>query len=500
MSPEKKIKIAGLLAILAAAWFSQGFHHPDEYFQIFELASWKAGLTPSQDLPWEFSCFMRPALQPALVYGVIRATQWAGWFHPFYVMAFFRLFAGVLFFFTAQAVWKAFTPDFSLRKHSVTVLFLALLLWLTPYLAVRFSSENMASCLFFLAILPLREADKKNWGRLFMAGLLLGLVFHLRYQMAFALLGLGLWILIFSRKRVRNLTALMAGGVLTLLAGLVLDAWFYGTWVWTPYNYFYQNIVLKKAAGFGVEPWYFYLRKLTWGQFFFLGPLVLLGYLVMVVRYPRHLVVWTSLPFVLGHHLVGHKEFRFLIPLYLIVPYSIALSFEVLGKFQFLKKAGKFFKRPAVALNTVALCIAALLPPSDNFWFLKNLYELPLKPGTLVVYEEENNYPSPYQDGILKFSFVQNHARPLRFMSFAAWSRLNHPIADSTSCPVFITKVSQEKLVVEMATRHCGPLNRLYQNLYAPLLRMMRDEGFTLPPDVRAYVIYAPAKKTMAGT
>jgi phosphatidylinositol glycan class B len=50
------------------------------------------------------------------------------------------------------------------------------------------------------------------------------------------------------------------------------------------------------------------------------------GMLAMWLRNPRHLVTWVSLPFVLGHMAIAHKEARFLFPLAIL-----ATAFPVLG-------------------------------------------------------------------------------------------------------------------------------------------------------------------------
>jgi phosphatidylinositol glycan class B len=59
--------------LFAQAWLSQGYFHPDEYFQTVEFASYKLGVTAQAELPWEFAERMRPFLQPATYYALARA-------------------------------------------------------------------------------------------------------------------------------------------------------------------------------------------------------------------------------------------------------------------------------------------------------------------------------------------------------------------------------------------------------------------------------------------
>jgi len=488
------IILIAFTCILLAAWFSQGFHHPDEYFQIFEFASWKAGITPAEDLPWEFEHKMRPSLQPSLVYLVIKAGKTLGWFHPFYVMAFFRALAGLLFFTTAWLLWKNYARDFVPSKQNAALLFLALLLWPVPYLAVRFSSENIAGCFFFLAIILLKDPPRRKPLELLMAGLLLGFSFHARYQMAFALLGLSLWLLTFHGRKFSVVLFVIVGGILALVGGFLLDVWFYSDWVLAPYQYYYQNIAMKKAASFGVEPWYYYIKKLIWGQLLVLGPVVLLGYLLMLLTRWKHVFVWISLPFLVGHSLVSHKEFRFLFPLFFLVPYATMSGFELLSRVSWLSKVGLFLKKPALIINGLLILVSIFLPPSDNFWFLKNLYELPLKSESLVVYEEEHNYPSPYDDGILHLTFLKNPDHKLRYIPFSEWSKAPHTYHGPENCPIFICKLKDEERVKKMAEKMCGELFIVYENIYTPLLRKVLLHDIHLPPDVKAYIVFAPVK------
>ncbi|MBU6376319.1 MAG: hypothetical protein KGQ59_10015, partial [Bdellovibrionales bacterium] len=64
-----------ILAIhLLAAWFSVGHHHPDEHFQILELAWYRSGLAHSSEaVAWEFSSQIRSGLAPWIASRVMLA-------------------------------------------------------------------------------------------------------------------------------------------------------------------------------------------------------------------------------------------------------------------------------------------------------------------------------------------------------------------------------------------------------------------------------------------
>jgi phosphatidylinositol glycan class B len=50
----KKVFILAIVIHIVAAWFSSGWHHPDEHFQLIEFSQFIAGNTQAEVLPMEF--------------------------------------------------------------------------------------------------------------------------------------------------------------------------------------------------------------------------------------------------------------------------------------------------------------------------------------------------------------------------------------------------------------------------------------------------------------
>jgi phosphatidylinositol glycan class B len=69
ISPQKPwiVYLLSATALLILTYFSVGYYHPDEHFQILEFARWKLDPSRSEPLPWEFYHQMRPAIQPVMV-------------------------------------------------------------------------------------------------------------------------------------------------------------------------------------------------------------------------------------------------------------------------------------------------------------------------------------------------------------------------------------------------------------------------------------------------
>ncbi|HEX4177427.1 MAG TPA: hypothetical protein VHY57_03280, partial [Rhizomicrobium sp.] len=129
------------------------------------------------------------------------------------------------------------------------------------------------------------------------------------------------------RIRIPALLAFLGGGVAALVIGALADYWGYGQFVFPPLGYVDVNLVQGVAAHqFGREPVFAYLYLLP-AQIFFAITLVLMAAMVaMWLRNSRHAVTWATLPFVLAHIVVAHKEARFLFPLAIL-----ATAFPVLG-------------------------------------------------------------------------------------------------------------------------------------------------------------------------
>ena len=310
---------------LVTAWFSQLYYHPDEHYQILEFLSWKLGITPVSELPWEFSARIRPWLQPLLYFMIAKPLILLGVRDMFTIVFVLRLATG-LFSLTALALFvRAILPTLqSEEERRAFVRYLPLFGFL-PYLFVRTSSEAMSGAFFALSLaLALGE---KSGRRLALAGLFCGMAFQCRYQTAFLGLGLFAWLMIIARMPVQRLAAFVGGGLCTVLLGALADRWGYGSWVFPPYNYFHANIVQDVAAKqFGSEPVFAFLYLMPAQIFFAITLIVMVAMLAMWLRNPRHPLSWATLPFVLAHMATAHKEARFLFPMAIL-----ATAFPVLG-------------------------------------------------------------------------------------------------------------------------------------------------------------------------
>jgi len=306
--------------------------HPDEHFQILEFAWSRAGLAPPDALAWEWDARIRPTLQPALALGLLEALRALGLTSPFLWTMLVRLGTLAIAFGVLLRVFAHASPTLGPEgRRSLWVG--GLMLWFLPLFVFRFTSENLAG-LALVSALVLTDRDDASPRRDTAAGALLGLSFVFRVQMVVACAAVLAWVVRRGpakggwARAARMTTAATA----VVAAGALVDAWFYGAWVFTPWEYVRANIMQGVASSFGTSPWYAYV---LWVPLWTAPPLglgIALLTLVGLATDRGSVWTWALVAFVAAHSLVPHKELRFLLPLLYVLPVVLARGADALAR------------------------------------------------------------------------------------------------------------------------------------------------------------------------
>ncbi len=138
----KLILIITFIIHVAASVYSVGFHHVDEHYQIFEFADLKLGVNKPSELPWEYGNRIRPAIQPAIAYLIIKASDFVGVTNPFDQAMITRILSSALSILCLYLLFAAFRDQLNSEKLTAWFIYLSFFLWFLIYLGVRFSSEG----------------------------------------------------------------------------------------------------------------------------------------------------------------------------------------------------------------------------------------------------------------------------------------------------------------------------------------------------------------------
>jgi GPI mannosyltransferase 3 len=364
VSKTSTLILVAVLFHVIAAICSIGYHHPDEHYQILEFANAFLGRTPYEVLPWEFAAKIRPWFQPLAMAGIFSGLSFFGIESGVDWALFTRILYSLLNLLALHALSRAMPQ--SNPKSRMLFWFFAATLWFFPYVHARTSAENLAGILFTFALAKEFQAVRTpdTWRPNILSGVLCGLAFVVRPQMALAIFGFGLSRLMQKKIHWRNIAFLCAGFILVLPVGLISDRIGYGEWLFTPLKYFDVNLVQGVAATFNPYPWYQYFIWLIQ-----LNPVVNIGIgiaaFVTVKKRRFDPSVLAALSFFLAHMALTNKEYRFLFPLLNFVPYWFAMATADL---QFSKRRVAFTISIWLFLNLPAYFVSGLRSAAFKVW------------------------------------------------------------------------------------------------------------------------------------
>jgi phosphatidylinositol glycan class B len=297
---------------------------------------------------------------------------------PFHQALVLRLVSGAVFWLGLRELTRSsrlWIEGHTARRWSIR---LTWLVFFVPYLAVRTSSESLGSALLLLGLAKFASVTLGSGASssLLLGGALFGAAFEVRYALGVMIAGIVAWGVLRRVLDARGLALLGLGFAAMLCLGALVDCWGYGVWTLPPINYLNQNLVHGIAAArFGALPWYGYVTLALRNV---LAPLLLVLYAGTVLawlRHPGHLLSAATLPFVLVHTLLAHKEMRFLFPVAVLAPSLLALGWTGLTRAPRLSAhAGRALLKAAFALNLCVLVVWPLVPNRPEVGFQRFVY------------------------------------------------------------------------------------------------------------------------------
>jgi len=370
---------------IAAVIFSEGFHRPDEHLGIFRLMMSKLGTFPNLDLSWEFKAQIRPWFHPWIFIGIAKIKEFLFGNNPFLLATILRFFCSSVGLYSIYLWGKLIVNSSASSRHKKISLYLFFLCWYLPFFHARTTAENLGITFFIFAIYILFKGfqdltislsgfrpSKINASSCFVSGILLGLSFVLRFQMGIMIASLIIWLFLIKKMPITKVLILFIGIFTSIALNSIIDYWGYGVWTFTPWNYFYQNLILGVADGFGTSPWYYYLTKTLIKGIPPISLIWIVPLLYLWVSSPKHLITFLSLPFFLVHSYLGHKEIRFLFPMFIFFPFAY-IYFTTFISQSFIKKI-KLLIIPTIIINCIALTISSFKPAFGPISLYKFLY------------------------------------------------------------------------------------------------------------------------------
>lgn len=340
---------------------STGFYHADEHYQLLEFANKKLNPDSPWSLTWEHEAQIRPSLQVAIAVLAITGIKSIGIEDPANHALALRLLTAILAIISIYHFSRSSSQDE--RKYRISLWIY--LLWVIPFISVRFSSETWSGLMLLHALAAGKYFDSlpSKQPNLFLSGIFLGLAFAFRYQSAIFGIALTAWLFLIKKPPIKHVLQLIAGIAIPVLLGIISDRWFYEEWVLSPWRYFQANILDGAASNFGTSPWWFYPHKMLMAPHWSIGILVVLALAILIAFKPKNLILWLVTTYIIIHSAIPHKEIRFLFPIVFFIPYLLLEAWKTLSnkfnKIGLRRKSWRYLIATALigiaAINTVHL-------------------------------------------------------------------------------------------------------------------------------------------------
>jgi|GEM_PF-997047 len=331
----KRYLFMALCVHLLCSFFSTGFIHHDEHYQIVEFVNLKLGATEAKNLPWEFQDKMRPWFQPGVLYAATKFLQLFGTPSTYTITTVYRLISACLGWLALVSVLFMFLHFFG--KHSTNsnflkkAIFALCSVWYLPFFHNRASADNWGACFFLIGLGLLVLDHKKIWAPI-VVGVLMGLAIEARFQVIVAVGPVMLFFLIEEARAKRPFLSLgfqLLGGLLFAKAiGVAFDSWGYEQFTVSQWNYLVKDYELHIKSTVLPNPWYDYFRFAFNRGIPPLSLFFILGVLLFWTFNPWHILTAATLPFFLIHTGIQHKELRYIYPVMLLAPMFTALVIE----------------------------------------------------------------------------------------------------------------------------------------------------------------------------
>jgi phosphatidylinositol glycan class B len=390
--PLIAILVASMIIRFVAAWFSEGFVHPDEVFQSIEMVHfWIYGeYGTGSTIPWEYD--------EAHQYGGARS-----WFFVLILVAVFRF---MMLLGATDPLVLFFIARFTLAMFSMMTVIIAYLFgkeifdervglvsallcgvwWFFPFWASRTMTDSISSDLLFLSIFLIYKSFKmgnkikKRFLYTFFSGIVIGISFMLRFPSGLMSIPLFVFLLIQAIIEIRSnrkeskdksfkkimsfllpVIGFTLGGSLMILTQGILDLVTWGDFLQSPINFFMYNIVEGKSAYHGVAPWYQYFRGFFTDFGLYYLP-ILLVFFIIGLSFKEKLktkgFIGTLIVFwIVLFSALAHKEFRFI---FIVLPLCfIFISNGILKFVDLIEK--KPYKQIAFGIILTIFCTSSVL-------------------------------------------------------------------------------------------------------------------------------------------
>ena len=348
------------LVRLIAVIFSKGFGMHDDHFLVIEISqSWIEGT----DVYNWFSAKQednesgRSFIYPGAHYYFFKTLETIHIFDPQVKMFIVRFIHAIFSLLTVFYGYKI-TEKYSGQPTAKQVGLILALLWVFPSMSVRNLIEMVVMPMLMVSVWWVIKSDesKHKWWLLFVAGIIVGIAFPIRYQTIFFSGGLSI-ALFFRKKYIESIIYTI--GMFTSIA--IISGWL--EWLLWGYPFgkviYYVTDNFANANSYSSQPWFNYILQVL---IIFIPPVSFFIFIGQFKVYKKYFLLFIpTLLFFAFHSYFPNKQERFI---FTILPFMVMMGIagwnELLVGSKFLQNNKKIIRGSWIAfwsINSILLCV-----------------------------------------------------------------------------------------------------------------------------------------------
>ncbi|KAF9613725.1 hypothetical protein IFM89_010167 [Coptis chinensis] len=342
-SSVKRVFTLCLIFRMVNALLVQTYFNPDEHWQALEVAHRVA--FGYGHLTWEWSKGIRSYLHPMLFVLLYRLLAFFRLDTPFFMRHAPRLLQSI-FSAVGDCYLYLFSREIFGERVALWTLFSQLANWFMIFCFTRTLSNSLETVLTLIGLYywPLFRKSSRNanlgsrkWGLAVAA-----LACAIRPTSAITWLYVGLLEFYETRDRLRFIFLEVTPiGVMVLALTSLLDRWMYKSWTFVPLNFLRFNFLSSGGDYYGTHKWHWYFTQGFTVMLFTFLPFSISG-----IFQSKQWKLFGLMAWVLGlYSVLGHKEFRFVLP---VLPIALMFSGYSLGSLGTLSDSERKRKRSSL--------------------------------------------------------------------------------------------------------------------------------------------------------
>lgn len=460
--PLVTVLSAAIIFRALAVLFSKGYMASDDHFETIRIAyQWlrDGPFAATGQLTWgnnQPGAVGRFPLYVLSLYAIMKVYVSAG-VHSLDTMMYGIRAAHALFsLIPIWAVYRATELVTRSRRWAMLGGAIVALHFAMPYLAVRNLIEMVGGEIWIVAIYLLyRYRQQHTFGWVFAAGIVTGLAWMIRFELATAALVIP-FVLWYDARRVRPAIQYSFGVLVMLLLSGIVDYYLFGTFFGSTLNHLHQ--IATELPPYSTSALIYVAVLLA----FFVPPFSLMAFFVTGYKrfWEEHkLLVFSSLTFLIAHTLSPSRQERYMLA---IVP-ALMLTI-VLALWQHRRFDGFFFRHrtwlkvivwPSVVINVVLLFVF-------TFNYSHNGLVEPLVKLERLEPTAAFTVVSPEVGHIYPFDYAGEAAKNRRYVfSWSELEALNNDFVTTGPRYYYILyppSTSELQQYVDSVTAHAGPI------------------------------------------